>query len=575
MTQVLAGLVVLGLLGGLVLTKRPPPLIFSAAMVACYIFGLVSTDTLLAKASNEGLITLVLLLLVSVGLERLPWLGTVSQRLVGPSLPISLLRLTGVTALFSGFVNNTAVVATLAGAVRRNRYHRPSKLLLPLSYSAILGGTLTLIGTSTNLIVSGFLQDATGQGIRFFAFLPVAAPAAIAGICAIIVLRHWLPERGRAQVHIDEYLIEAEVLPSSKMIGKTIQGNGLRDLGDLFLVEVVRGSELLSPVAPTQRLEAGDRLIFSGDITRVGTLDRFHGLKLFAVEEGLLSTNMTEVVIMPNAAVAGQTIKQTSFRAKFDAAVVGLKRDGERLSGKLGSIALRPGDSLMLAVGPDFQYRGNLRKNFLVVDDSIDSASLPLFPSLFVSGTLIAVVISAAAGLLPLIKGLAFLLAGMLALGVVSGGDLRRRFPFEMWLIISSALVVSQALNDSGLIEGFITTAAPLLAGISPLWALVAVYLLTLVLTELMTNNAAAAMVFPLAYSLALSTGADPMAFVMAVAFGASASFVTPFGYTTNLMVQNLGGYRRLDYLRMGAPVSVVYSAVVLSLLTVAFPLTP
>jgi di/tricarboxylate transporter len=340
-------------------------------------------------------------------------------------------------------------------------------------------------------------------------------------------------------------------------------------------VEVVRGSELLSPVAPTQRLEAGDRLIFSGDITRVGTLDRFHGLKLFAVEEGLLSTNMTEVVIMPNAAVAGQTIKQTSFRAKFDAAVVGLKRDGERLSGKLGSIALRPGDSLMLAVGPDFQYRGNLRKNFLVVDDSIDSASLPLFPSLFVSGTLIAVVISAAAGLLPLIKGLAFLLAGMLALGVVSGGDLRRRFPFEMWLIISSALVVSQALYDSGLIEGFIATAAPLLADVSPIWALVAVYLLTLVLTELMTNNAAAAMVFPLAYSLALSTGADPMAFVMAVAFGASASFVTPFGYTTNLMVQNLGGYRRLDYLRMGAPVSLVYSAVVLSLLTVVFPLTP
>ena len=542
-------------------------------MLACFLLGLVDADTVLSKAANEGLITLVLLLLVSVGLERLPWLANLSQRLVVPSLSMSLLRVSVVTSVFSAFVNNTAVVATLAGTLRKNRHHPASRLLLPLSYAAILGGTLTLIGTSTNLIVSSFYQDATGSGLAFFAFFPVALPAAVAGIVVLVLTRRRLPDRGSDALQVDEYLIETEVLSDSKLIGISIQDNGLRDLGELFLVEIVRGEELLSPVAPTQKIEAGDKLIFSGDVTRVGTLERFHGLKLFAVDEGLLSTNMLEVVIMPNAAIAGQTIKESSFRARFDAAVVGLKRDGERLSGKLGAITLQPGDSLVLAVGPDFYQRMNLQKNFLIVDSSVDSASLPLGISLFLSLSLAAVVSLSALGVLSLFKGLAFLLASMLVLGVVTGADLRRRFPFEMWLIITSALALSHVMNATGLVDSVVGMMTPSLALVSPIWALIAVYLLTLTLTELMTNNAAAAIMFPLAYTLAISSGSEPMAFVMAVAFGASASFITPFGYTTNLMVQNLGGYSRRDYFRLGLPVSIVYSATVLTLLPVIYPL--
>lgn len=535
--------------------------------------GLIETSALLEKAGNEGVITLVLLMLVSVGLEKLPWLNVIASRLITPSLGSAVLRLSAVTAVFSAFVNNTAVVATLAGTVRKNRFHPASQLLLPLSYAAILGGTLTLIGTSTNLIVSSFLQDVTGEAIPFFAFLPVALPAAGAGIAMMVIFRRRFPDRGREGLQMDDYLIEAEVLADSKLVGRSIQDNGLRDLGELFLVEIVRGDELMSPVAPTQKIEAGDKLIFSGDVTRVGTLERFHGLKLYAVEEGLLRANMTEVVVMPNASIAGQTIKGSQFRARFDAAVVGLKRDGERLSGKLGSITLQAGDSLMLAVGPDFHQRMNLRKNFLVVDSAIDSASLPLGMSVYLTVTFAGAIGLSALGWLSLVKGLAFVLASMLVLGVVSGGDLRRRFPFEMWLIISSALAVSQAMADTGIVASFVSSIGPLLGDASPWWALLAVYVLTLALTELMTNNAAAALMFPLAYAFAVSTGADPMAFVMAVAFGASASFLTPFGYTTNLMVQNLGGYRRGDYLRAGLPVSLVYSAVVLTLLPIAFPL--
>ncbi len=569
----LVALVVVWLVTALLVTRWSAPWVFSSAMLACYLMGLVDTATLLAKATNEGLVTLVLLILVSVGFERLPWLAMISRRMVVPSLAGSLLRLSVLTATFSAFVNNTAVVAALAGTLRKNRFHAASQLLLPLSYAAILGGTLTLIGTSTNLIVSSFLQEASGTGLDFFAFLPVALPAAVAGIAVLTLFRHRLPRHENTVLEVRDHLIEAKVLPTSKLIGLSIAENGLRDLGDLFLVEIARGDEVLSPVTPNQRVESGDRLIFSGDVSRVGLLESFPGLQLFALEEGLLSDNLTEVILLPNAAVSGQTIKESSFRARFDAAVVGLRRDGAQLSGKLGGITLQAGDSLALAVGPDFSQRMNLGRNFLVVDSQVDTLRLPLTVSLFLTVAMVAVVALAATGLMSLIKGLSFLLVAMLVLGVVNGGDLRRRFPFEMWIIIASALTVAQALSDTGAVAVAAVWAEPLLAGIDPIWTLLALYLLTLMLTELMTNNAAAALMFPLGWTLALSSGANAMPFVMAIAFGASASFLTPFGYTTNLMVQNIGGYQRSDYFRVGLPVTLVYSGVVLFLIPRVFPL--
>ena len=566
-------LVVAWLLAALLFTRWSASWVFGSAMLACYLMGLVDTHTLLAKATNEGLVTLVLLILVSVGLERLPWLALVSRKMLVPSLPRSLLNLRLITAAFSAFVNNTAVVAALAGTLRKSRLHRASQLLLPLSYAAILGGTLTLIGTSTNLIVSSFLEEASGQGLTFFSFLPVALPAASTGIIVMVLLAHRLPRRENAGLQIRDHLIEAEVLPASRLIGQTIADNGLRDLGDLFLVEIARGEQVLSPVTPSQRIEAGDRLIFSGDVSRVGLLESFHGLQLYAVEEGLLSNNMTEVVLLPNAAIAGQTIKESSFRARFDAAVVGLRRDGVQLSGRLGTITLQAGDSLALAVGPDFAQRMNLGRNFLVVDTQLDSLRLPLSVSIFVTAALIMTLSLAVAGLMPLVKGLGFVLVAMLVLGVINGADLRRRFPFEMWIIIASALTVAQALQDTGAVAAGAAWAGPLLSGVDPLWTLVGVYLLTVLLTEMMTNNAAAALMFPLGWTLALSSGVNAMPFVMAIAFGASASFLTPFGYTTNLMVQNIGGYDRRDYFRAGLPVTIAYSAVVLLLLPRVFPL--
>lgn len=573
MEPLLTALIVVSLILSLIFGRVGPALLFTSAMAACVAVGSVDLQTALDKATNEGLITLILLILVSIGLERLPWLIDLAQRMVNRSLPRTLLNLSGMTMLFSAFVNNTAVVATLSGALRKNPHHAPSQILLPISYAAILGGTLTLIGTSTNLIVSSFLEDLTGEGIAFFAFLPVALPAALAGLMAVLVMHRVLPAVEPAEIRINEFLIEMAVDEDSQLIGNTITENGLRDLGDLFLVELVRAGRLLTPVTPDERLAAGDRLIFSGDVSRVGMLERFHGLRSFAIDEGLLGANLTEVVLLPGATVLGKTVKECDFRSRFDAAVVGLRRDGERLSGRLGDIALRAGDSLMLAVGSDFLKRGNLSRNFLVVDSELASHRLPLTKSLAVSLGLMAAIAGSLLGWFSLATGLMFLLLLMLALNLFSAAELRRRFPFEIWLIVASALTLAQAVMDSGLMSLMMDSLSPLITSISPLFILFLVYALTLGLTELMTNNAAAALMFPLSYALATSAGLEPMAFVMAVALGGSASFLTPFGYTTNLMVQNLGGYTRSDYLRYGWLVSLAFSAVVLFLLPRVFPL--
>ena len=358
--QLLVAGVFFALVASLVFSSWPAVWVFVSAMLATYFLGLVDTAEVLAKATNSGLITLILLLLVSIGLEKLSWLTRLSGKLITANYSVSLLRMGFFTALFSAFVNNTAVVATLAHTMRSNRHHPASKLLLPLSYAAILGGTVTLIGTSTNLIVSSFLEDATGQGLAFGDFIWVGLAVTGVGLLVILASSGLLPAGTTEQIDINEYLIEAEVDADSALVGKSILENGLRELEDLFLVEIVRGSYLISPVAPQEYIEAGDKLIFSGDIKQIKVLEDFDGLRLFAIEEGLLRTNMTEVIVMPGATVEGKTVKDSGFRSLFDAAVVGMRRGGKRLSGKLGNITIHAGDNMMLAVGPDFNERKNL-----------------------------------------------------------------------------------------------------------------------------------------------------------------------------------------------------------------------
>ncbi len=572
LSQVLVAIIFIALVSCLLLGRWRPTWLFGGAMLACYACGLVTTEEVLQKSVNQGLVTLLLLLLVSVGLEKMDWLLTLSRRLISPRYSISVLRLSAVTAVMSAFVNNTAVVAILANGVKNNAHHPASKLLIPLSYAAILGGTTTLIGTSTNLIVNSFLIDAGQPGLAFFDFFKVGGLAAIAGIFTLLLSGRLLPVREVKKIKAAEFFVEAKVQPDSSLIGRTVVENGLRNLESLFLVEIIRGGHLVSPVPPGELLDAGDVLIFSGDVKEISRLQQFHGLELFASSSGLLDKNLTEVVVMPDATIVGKTIKEVGFRAMFDAAVVGMRRGGERLSGKLGSIALRPGDSMLLAVGPDFSDRNNIDKNFAVLSGIQLERGLTPTKNAAVSIAFMAVIVLAACEILPLFKGLFLMLAGMLGTGIVTSDELKRRFPYSFWIIIGSALVLAQALSNTGLVVLIADALHGNLAAVNPVIAMAGIFFATLLLTELMTNNAAAALSFPIAFGLAQSFGVSPMPFVMAVAYGASASFLTPYGYNTNLMVQNIAGYRLRDYARAGLPVSIIYSLVVLYAIPRVFP---
>ena len=556
----------------LVFTRWPPVWIFVAGLVSTYFLGFVEVGDILQKFVSPGLVSLILLLLISVGIERLDWLKKFSSSLIDQNYNLSLFRLGAITAAFSAIINNTAVVAALSQTVKLNIHHRPSRLLMPLSYMAILGGTMTLVGTSTNLIVSGFLEDVSGQGLAFFDFFQVGFVATLCGFLVLLFSARLLPENDDSSSVADDYLIEMRVRETSSLVGRSILENNLRSLAGLYLVEISRKSRLLAPVSPSEVILGNDILIFSGDIERLSILDQFDGLELYGENEGFFREKILEAVITPTAPVIGRTLKEVGFRALFDAAVVALRRGGKRLSGKLGNIPLQAGDSLILTVGPEFRDRRNTRKNFFLMEDSLPSRSQRVVPGVIFNIAIVAIISLVVFGHLSLLKGLVVLLLVMLLSGVVTAADLRRRFPFEIWFLIGSALVVAQGLENTGVVDWVSDNLRVSLSEAGPYFGLIGIYLFTLLMTESMTNNAAAAIAFPLGYGLAGSFGADPTSFVMAVAFGASASFMTPYGYTTNLMVQNLGGYRLSDYVKVGFPVVLVYSIVVIFMLPKVFP---
>ncbi|WP_406611030.1 SLC13 family permease [Agarivorans sp. JK6] len=570
---ILVLVIFIGTIASLIRYQQYPAKIFGGVMLLLFVLDLVSSDQLLASVSNQGLMTLVLLMLCSIALEKTRLLRVLAASIIKPSLRSTWLRLYSTTVLSSAALNNTAVVATLLAPIRNNPYHSASRLLLPLSYAAILGGTLTLIGTSTNLIVNSLLLESTGESLGFFDFTLIGLVAVVACGFTLAFFSRYLPDHKREENHYHRYFIDAKIQADSALIGKSVEENGLRHLESLFLVEIVRDGKLISPVAPTEVMQQADRLIFSGDVTKVMQLNQFSGLQTFADSNGLLGSNLTEVVIRPESMLVGKSLKGAGFRARFDAAVVAIKRDGERVSGKLGEITLQAGDFLVLAVGADFKSRTNLSKNFIVVSGVEPDTRLNGASELIAIGGFVLAVGAAAIGLVSLFKAMVVLLGGLIFFRCLTPSELVRRFPKEIWLIVASALALSQAMHNAGLVE---LLEALFNGGLSGQWfmlSLVAVYLLTWIFTELVTNNAAAALMFPLAYGLANALGANPMTFVMTVAFAASASFVSPYGYQTNLMVYNAGRYSLRDFVKLGLPVALVYGLVVLVLVPIVFPL--
>ena len=561
--QLTAIAIVLMLLA-LIVTSVRASWVFSIAVGVLYAGGVVEQEVVFQSMTNSSVITLLLLMIASLALERsvlLPWL---SGQIFHSSYRFTLLRLGTVTAVSSAFLNNTAVVATLMTGVLKNHDHPPSKLLLPLSYFSILGGTLTLIGTSTNLVINGLVEEQGLPAFELFSFLPVGGLLLLVCGGVVFIGTRWLPVTSNSQKNIEQYFLEAKVSPASRLVGRTVRQNGLRALDGLFLAEILRGKQLISPVTPDMRIEANDRLLFTGNVTEVKQLSRLHGVTLFGDSHGFPSQNLTEVIVSPESILVNRTLKQTDFRSRFDAAVVAIHRKGHALSGKLGEQILQAGDHLVLATGEDFHKRQNLARNFFLLNGKKVREPLTASQNVIALLGFFTAIASAAVSSLTLIDTLSAFVVLCLASDVIDTASIRRRFPFELWTILACALTIAHAFTASGLAELISAQLFGALGEHSVWWAFVGVFVATVLLTETMTNSAAAAIMFPIALAFAETYGVNYVPFVMAVVFAASASFISPYAYQTNLMVMNAGNYLFKDYLKAGWMVSLIYIVVAL-----------
>ncbi|AXY03719.1 SLC13 family permease (plasmid) [Vibrio alfacsensis] len=564
--------ILFGIITCLLVTKIKPSYIFAGAAFIAFMTGMVELKTIANNFTNPSLLTLVMLILVSCALEKTLLISWVSRNISEGRLGHVIAKMSISTALLSSFTNNTAVVVSMLGAIKRNQQHAPSKLLIPLSYAAIFGGTLTLIGTSTNLIINSFVEDAGLPSLTFFTPTLIGLCILVGGVLVLIPLSYLLPnydDQGHGEL---PYFLEARVEPNSNLVGRTISENKLRALRKLFLAEVVRNGVSMPSIGPDFVLQANDRLLFCGEVDSVATLQDIPGLTLFG-NQSVNGQNFIEVFVSSSASICQQTLKESRFRDRFDAAVVAIRRGHERLDGGLGNITLEPGDTLILLPGKRFESeRKAHRKEFMMVSDLDAGTRLDAKTSTGVLLGFATVIALTLLGIVPIIKGLALYLIALIAFDIIHIADLKRRFPTDIVMIVGSALSIAQWMITSGLSEQMGSLFINTFNGSGVFGALVATYLMTLILTELVTNNAAAALSFPIAYSMAMGYGVDPMPFIMAVLFGASASFISPYGYQTNLLVYSVGNYKLSDYIRMGVPISIVYSILVLTLIPVFFP---
>jgi di/tricarboxylate transporter len=553
--------------------RRSPAMVFASVAFAFMLLDLVSVQKGLLQFTNTGLVTVAVLLLLSVVLDKSRLLEVMAEWLVRGNYRWALAKLYVVTAGYSAFLNNTAVVASMIGPLRTLRTHAASRLLMPMCFAASLGGILTLVGTSTNLLVNSLMIGQGLPGLRIFDLFPVGICIVLAcGLTMVLLYPRLLKAQPPAQEEISEYFLEATVTAASPLVGATVESGGLRQLSHLFLAEIVRDGRIIAPVQPDQPLQAGDVLVFTGDLTRLDLLLRFQGLETHGQHYQLPLDNLVEVVVASNSPLARRTIKEVDFRSQFDAAVIAVRRGSERLRGPIASVPLDVGDTLVLVVGKDFEKRNNLQRNFVIVSRREVQKFTDPRKGLIATAGFVGAILLSAFGLVDFLKVLLVLLALFLAFGFAKVADLRRNMPYEIIVIIASSLVISEVMVQTG--------SAALLAGVmlgaverfGPHGALALILVVTWILTELMSNNAAAALAFPIALGVAQKTGLDPQPFVMAVLYGASCSFLTPYGYQTNLMVMSPGRYTLRDFLRAGLPLALVFQAVALLAVPAFFP---
>ena len=475
---------------------------------------------------------------------------------------------------FSAFLNNTPLVAMMMPyAVNWSEKNNtsPSKLLIPLSYSAIFGGCVTLIGTSTNLVVNGLWQDQSifpgSPSLNIFDFFIVGFPLMIIGwVYLTFFSKGLLPERKDAlqmfDDHTREYLTEGIVKHGSSLIGKTVETAGLRNLNDIFLVEIIRPTGEVSPVAPSEVLQEGDKLIFAGKTSGITELIQ-GGIGLSMpdnVEKDLKSEmEIQEIVISHKSEIINKSVKESDFRLKFDAAIVAVHRNGEKLKGKIGEIVLRPGDVLLIVTGAGFQKRARASNDFYLISTGKEVHRFsPIQNWILILGSISMITLSAT-GMVPLFTSLLVLIPILVLTGILTLSEIKLKLDLNLALLIAFALALGTAMTKTGTSDLFASQILGLFKHENLFVLFLVIFFVTNLLSAFLTNMTGVAIVFPIALSIAHYLEVDPIPFVLLVAFGAAANFLTPIGYQTNLMVYGPGGYKFKDYFKIGFPVTILY----------------
>lgn len=579
-TQLLVAAVLIGIFIALVKSYATPSVAFLSGLAIISLADVIPLDVAFAGFSNENLITIASLFVIARAIENTVSVNSVTNYLFGKSrnTRLSLLRIMLPVSISSAFINNTPVVAMLINPIthwaKSNGFHS-SKFLIPLSYAAILGGSLTLIGTSTNLVVSGLLRDYGFEEFTFFELTKYSLPLAVMGLGLITWLApRLLPVRKLADIEASEIekKFTLDMLPQKNLVGKTIKQASLRNMKDTFLVEIIRkNGDIIAPVNPYTKIRDNDILRFSGNADSLTKLTDRPGLILAENKHtSQLEKRNTyiEAVVGHNKSIVGRTLSQIGFRGRYQAAVLAIFRAGERIEGSLGNIPLKPGDSLLLVTDEDFLSRWQERNDFLYIRQISKKHPIKQKSNLLIAGTIFLTAFLLLIGVPLPVATLTGALSTIL-FKLSTPTQARESIDFDLLVMIAAATGVAKGVESSGLANNISVTVIDLFGQLGEAGLLLGVILTTVILTEFITNAAAALLVFPIAIATATQSNSDPRLFAIAIAITASLSFISPLGYQTNTMVYSAGLYKFSDFFRVGSIISgsiVIMLTLILSL---------
>lgn len=578
----------------------PPDILLLGGTVLVGLAGVITPDEVVAGFANKSMLTIGALFVVAAGMRETGALDRVGRRMLGAARTRigALLRIGPQVAGLSMFLNNTTVIAMVIPIIgdwcRKNRVS-PSQLLIPLAYLSFLGGMITLIGTSRNLIVSELMDEAAlldeanaslSGGLSLFELAWLGVPSLVVGMIYLLLAgKRLLPDRKDLLERLGdtarEYVVNVRIEENCPHVGKRIDEAGLRRLPGLFLIDVVRDGRLITPVGPDEVLQAGDLLTFTGVVSTIVELERTPGIVpagddnyQTAVEQKRVR-RYCEAVISRSSPLIGQTIRDANFRARYNAAIVAVHRGRARLQGRIGDFVVRPGDTLLMQTGPHFSEAHRNNPDFLLVSPVSEARPVRHEHAGLAMGLLAVLIVLMVAPQVPVVLA-AFTVGGlMIGLRCISTSDARRAVQWDVLLVIAAAFGLGKALDNSGAAA----TIANLLVQTTNQWGpyatLAAIYIITVIFGILVTSNATAVLVFPIAIAAAHELHVDPRPFAITVAASASMSFASPVAYQGNMLVYGPGGYRYADFLRIGLPLNLLLGALALAVIPWVWPLHP